>query len=152
MLLTVPLATVGDEADGKPVATPQSINVEAGDAFDLELPVQAWTDANHTVRFLDRTRFTFPGSMSQTHTMVSGDAILFKVACRVDDDTPDGDFPVAFEISWDDNGTERKTYGEVKVVVGEGAGNGNICTSIMMVAAPAVLAFSVLIVQRRGSR
>lgn len=152
VLVAVPGATLASEADGRPVASPQPMSVNPGDAFELEVPVQAWTSANHTVTFIERTRFTFPGPLSQTHFMEPSDAILFKVPCRVDDDTPDGEYRVAFEVSWDAGGETRKAFGEVEVVVGEGTGDDLNCDSAMVVAGPAVLAFSLLVVQRRRCR
>jgi hypothetical protein len=148
ILLTTPMAALGSEADGKPEPSPQSITVSAGDTFDLEVPVQAWADANYTVTFIERTRFSFPGARSQTYAMVSSDAILFKVPCEVGPDTPDGEYRIAFEISWEAAGQPRKVFGEVEVVVGEGTG-GDLCSTSILVAGPAVLAFSLLIVQRK---
>ncbi|MCK5254228.1 MAG: hypothetical protein KAQ96_14815 [Thermoplasmata archaeon] len=148
LMLTSPMAVLGSESDGKPVATTQSINVNAGDSFELEVPIQAWTDSNHTVTFKVRTRFSFPGSTATTHEMVSSDAILFKVPCSVDEDTPDGDYRMAFEITWKVGDEEKKVFDELEIVVGEGTGDSN-CDTAIMVAAPAVLAFSLLIVQRR---
>jgi len=149
ILLTTPMAAMGSEADGKPEPSPQPITVNAGDTFDLEVPIQAWADSNYTVTFLERTRFSFPGARSKTHEMVSSDAILFKVPCVVDTDTPDGEYRMAFEISWDADGQPKKVFGEVEIVVGEGTGDGLDCASAIVVAAPAVLAFSLLIVQRK---
>jgi hypothetical protein len=148
ILLTVPLSVLGSESDGKPEASPQPINVNAGETFDLEVPVQAWADSNYTVTFMERTRFSFPGSRSQTHQMASSDAILFKVPCQVAEDTPDGEYRMAFEVAWNVGEEERKVFGEIEIVVGEGTGDST-CSSVVMVAGPAVLAFSVLIVQRR---
>jgi len=149
ILLTSPLMVLGSEADGKPEPSPQAITVNAGDTFDLEVPLQAWADANYTVTFIERTRFSFPGVKSQTHYMVASDAILFKVPCEVEADAPDGEYRMAFEISWDAVGQTKKVFGEVEIVVGEGTGDGFNCFSTIVVAAPAVLAFSLLIVQRR---
>ncbi|NIP34816.1 MAG: hypothetical protein GWN18_07725, partial [Thermoplasmata archaeon] len=110
-----------------------------------------WATSNYTVTFLERTRFSFPAALNKTHYMESSDAILFKVPCQVNEDTPDGEYRVAFEISWDVDGDTNKVFGEVEVVVGEGTGDGLTCDSAIMVAGPAVLAFSVLMVQRRRS-
>ena len=148
LMMTSPMAVLGSESDGKPEATPQSINVNAGDSFELEVPIQAWADSNHTVTFIERTRFSFPGSTATTHEMASSDAILFKVPCSVDEDTPDGNYRMAFEVTWKVGDEEKKVFGEVEIVVGEGTGDST-CSSAIMVAAPAVLAFSLLIVQRR---
>jgi hypothetical protein len=149
LLLAVPAAVTASEADGKPEASPQALSVNAGDTFDLEVPVQAWADSNYTVTFMERTRFSFPGPLSQTHYMEASDAILFKVQSRVADDTPDGEYRVAFELAWEVGGDTEKVFGEVEVVVGEGTGDGLTCNSAIMVAAASVLAFSMLIVQRR---
>ncbi len=151
MLVTIPMAALGSETDGRPEASPQPISVNAGERFELEVPVQAWATSNYTVTFMERTRFAFPGSLSQTYYMESSDAILFKVPCQVDEDTPDGEYRVAFEISWDVDGETKKVFGEVEVVVGEGTGDGLTCGSAFMVAGPAVLAFSLLMVQSRRS-
>ena len=151
-LFVLPVTAIGSEADGKPVASPQSITVNAGDAFDLEVPLQAWANSNYTVTFMERTRFSFPDDTSQTHYMEASDAILFKVPCQVADDTPDGEYRVAFQVSWDPGTGTQKIFGEVEVVVGEGTGDGLNCDSVMMVAGPSVLAFSLLIVQRRRCR
>jgi hypothetical protein len=148
-LLASAAAAVGSQADGRPEPSPQSISVTPGESFDLEVPVQAWADSNYTLTFLERTRFTFPGERSQTYFMESSDAILFKVPCRVDDDTPDGNYNFAFEVSWDAGGGTEKVFGELEVVVGEGAGDPLSCESILVVAAPSVLAFSLLVVHRR---
>lgn len=149
MLLVLPMTTIANENDGKPVASPQTIGVNAGDPFDLEVPIQAWAHSNYTITFLERTRFSFPGSLAVTHEMFSSDAILFKVPCQVADDAPDGVYRMAFEITWAVDDQERKVFGEVEIEVGEGTGDGLTCNSMVMVAAPAVLAFSLLIVQRR---
>jgi hypothetical protein len=143
------MAASGNEADGKPEASPQPIETAAGETFDLEVPIQAWADSNYTVTFLERTRFSFPGSTSQTYQMASSDAILFKVSCVVEDGTPDGEYRMAYEISWTVGVETEKVFGEIEIVVGEGTGEGLDCTSVVMVAGPAVLAFSLLIVQRR---
>jgi hypothetical protein len=152
MLLGVPAAVSASEADGKPETSPQPMSVNAGDDFDLEVPVQAWADSNYTVTFMERTRFTFPGPLFQTHYMEASDAILFKVPCRVADDAPDGEYRVAFEVAWEAGGDTKKVFGEVEVVVGEGTGDGLNCDSAIMVTAASVLAFSMLIVQRRRYR
>jgi hypothetical protein len=149
LLLVTALPATASESDGKPEASPQSINVNAGDTFDLEVPIQAWADSNYTVTFLERTRFSFPGSTSVTHRMESSDSILFKVPCNVDEDAPDGEYRMAFEVSWKVGDEEKKVFDEVEIVVGEGTGDGLTCDSAIMVAAPAVLAFSLLVVQRR---
>jgi hypothetical protein len=141
--------TAGSEADGKPEPSPQSITVNAGEAFELEVPVQAWADSNYTLTFMERTRFSFPGERSKTYFMESSDAILFKVPCKVDDDTPDGEYKFAFEVAWQVGNDTRKIFGEAEVVVGEGTGDPFACESILMVAAPSVLAFSLLMVHRR---
>ncbi len=148
-MLTTSMAVSGSEADGKPEASPQPITVNAGETFDLEVPVQAWAPANYTVTFIDRTRFSFPGSTSQTFRMETSDAILFKVPCQVEEDTPDGEYRMAFEVSWNDGNGTRKVFGEVEIVVGEGTGDPLTCTSILVVGASSVLAFSLLMVQRR---
>jgi hypothetical protein len=148
-LLASAAAAAGSEADGKPEPSPQSISVNPGEAFELEVPVQAWADSNYTVTFMERTRFTFPGDRSQTYFMESSDAILFKVPCRVDDDAPDGNYKFAFEVAWQEDDETEKVFGELEVVVGEGAGDPLTCESILMVAAPSVLAFSLLMVHRR---
>ncbi|UCC93330.1 MAG: hypothetical protein JSW25_01265 [Thermoplasmata archaeon] len=148
ILLTLPMTVLGSESDGKPEASPQPISVNAGDSFELEVPIQAWADSNYTVTFMERTRFSFPGDRSKTHHMAVSDAILFKVPCSVDEDTPDGEYKVAFEISWNVDGTDKKVFGEVEVVVGEGTGDVT-CNTMIMLVAPAILAFSLLIVQRR---
>ncbi len=147
--MAVPATVMASEADGKPEASPQPISVNAGEAFDLEVPLQAWADSNYTVAFMERTRFSFPGPLSQTHYMESSDAILFKVPCRVEDDTPDGEYRVAFEVAWEVGGETEKVFGEVEVVVGEGTGDGLTCNSMILVSSASVLAFSLLMVQRR---
>jgi hypothetical protein len=148
LLIIAPLGVLGSESDGKPVTSPQSITVSAGDTFDLEVPVQAWADSNYTVTFMERTRFSFPGNRSQTHQMSSSDAILFRVSCLVDEETPDGEYRMAFEVTWKVGEEDKKVFDEIEIVVGEGTG-GNDCSSVIMVAGPSVLAFSLLIVQRR---
>jgi hypothetical protein len=153
MLFAAAPTVIGIETDGKPVLTNHPIEVKPGDTFDLELSVQAWVNSSYTVTFSERTRFSFPGAMAQTHVMTAGDAILFKVSCAADDDAPDGDFPVAFKLTWDDNGTAEEENGEVMVVVGEGAGTtDSFCTSSIMVVTSAIIAFSLLIVRQRGGR
>jgi len=148
-LLVVPAATLASQSDGKPVPSPQDITVNAGDRFELEVPVQAWATGNYTVTFMERTRFSFPGERSQAHSMESGDAILFKVPCQVEDGTPDGEYQMAFEVKWDASGADQKIFDEITIVVGEGTGDVSICNTMVLVAAPAVLAFSLLLVQRR---
>jgi hypothetical protein len=152
MLIVTPLTAFADEIDGKPVITPERAPVDPGDTFDLEVSVQAWEDANYTVTFANRTRFTFPGALNQTHTLAKGDAILFKVQCVVDDDAPDGDFRVSFKVTWEVNGTMEEEEGEVLVVVGEGAGTSDPCASILLVAPLTIVTFSVLIVRSRRTR
>lgn len=152
LLIAVPAAVTASEADGKPEASPQPLSVNAGETFNLEVPLQAWADSNYTVTFMERTRFTFPGSPSETYYMENSDAILFKVPCRVADDVPDGEYRVAFEVAWDVNNDTKKVFGEVEVVVGEGTGDGLTCNTAIMVTAASVLAFSMLIVQRRRYR
>jgi hypothetical protein len=153
MLFAAAPTVIGNETDGKPMLTHNPIEVEPGDTFDLELSVQAWVNSSYTVTFAERTRFSFPGARAQTQVMTTGDAILFKVQCEVESDAPDGDFPVAFKVTWDDNGTAEEMDGEVMVVVGEGAGTtDSFCTSSIMIVAPAIIAFSLLIVRQRGGR
>jgi hypothetical protein len=149
LLLAVPISVAGSESDGKPEASPQPISVNAGETFDLEVPLQAWADSNYTVTFMERTRFTFPGSLYQTYYMESSDAILFKVPCRVADDAPDGEYRLAFEVAWEVNNDTKKLFGEVEVVVGEGTGDGLTCNSMIMVASTCVVALPLLMVQRR---
>jgi len=149
VLLVMPAAALASQSDGKPVPSPQDITVSPGDRFELEVPVQAWADGNYTVTFLERTRFSFPGERFQTYSMESGDAILFKVPCQVEDGTPDGEYQMAFEVKWNASGVDQKIFDEITIVVGEGTGDVSICNTMVMVAAPAVLAFSLLIVQRR---
>jgi hypothetical protein len=148
-LIASAAAVAGSEADGKPEPSPQSITVNPGEAFELEVPVQAWADSNYTVTFMERTRFSFPGERSKTYFMESSDAILFKVPCQVDGDTPDGEYKFAFEVAWQVGNETEKVFGELEVVVGEGTGDPFACESILMVAAPSVLAFSLLMVHRR---
>jgi len=153
MLFAAAPTVIGDETDGKPVLTIQPIKVEPDDTFDLELSVQSWVNSSYTVTFAERTRFSFPGARAQTQVMTAGDAILFKVQCKVADDAPDGDFPIAFKLTWDDNGTAQEEEGEVIVVVGEGAGTtDSFCSSSIMIVSPAIIAFSLLIVRQRGGR
>lgn len=153
MLFAAAPTVIGSETDGKPVLTHHPIEVKPGDTFDLELSVQVWVNSSYTVTFAERTRFTFPGAREQTHVMTEGDAILFKVQCEVDSDAPDGDFPIAFKLTWEDNGTAEEEIGEVVVVVGEGAGTtDSTCTSSIIVVVPAIIAFSLLIVMQRGGR
>jgi hypothetical protein len=153
MLFAAAPTVIGTETDGKPVLTIHPIEVAQGATFDLELSVQAFVNSSYTVTFAERTRFTFPGVRTQTHVMTEGDAILFKVQCAVDDDAPDGDFPVAFKLTWEDNGTAQEENGEIVVVVGEGAGTtDSFCTSSIMIVASAIIAFSLLIVRQRGGR
>ncbi len=153
LLFAAAPTVIGDETDGQPVLTHHPIEVEPGVTFDLELSVQAWVNSSYTVTFAERTRFTFPGARVQTQVMTAGDAILFKVQCEVESDAPDGDFPIAFKLTWEDNGTAEEQEGEVIVVVGEGAGTSDsTCTSSIIVVAPAIIAFSLLIVRQRGGR
>ena len=153
LLFAAAPTVIGDETYGQPVLTHHPIDVESGVTFDLELSVQAWVNSSYTVTFAERTRFTFPGARTQTQVMTAGDAILFKVQCEVDSDAPDGDFPIAFKLTWEDNGTAEEQVGEVIVVVGEGAGTtDSTCTSSIIVVAPAIIAFSLLIVRQRGGR
>ncbi len=142
---------LADEVDRKPEITPHEAEVAPGDTFNLEVSVQAWANSTYTVTFADRTRFSYPGVRSQTHDMTESDAILFKVPCTVDSDTPDGDFFIAFKVSWEDNGTAQEVETQVKVIVGEGAGTGDsVCTTSVMVASAALLAFPLLVVGRRN--
>ncbi len=153
MLFAAAPTVIGDETDGKPVLTHDPIEVEPDDTFDLELSIQAWVNSSYTVTFAERTRFTFPGARAQTQVMTAGDAILFKVQCKAESDAPDGDFPVAFKVNWEDNGTAQEEEGEVIVVVGEGAGTtDSFCSSSLMIIAPAIIAFPLLIVRQRGGR
>ncbi len=153
MLFAAAPTVIGSETDGKPVLTHHPIEVAPGTTFDLELSVQVWVNSSYTVTFADRTRFTFPGARAETHVMTEGDAILFKVQCEVDSDAPDGDFPIAFKLTWEDNGTAEEENGEVMVVVGEGAGTtDSTCTTSIMIVASSVIAFSLLIVRQRGGR
>ena len=144
---------LADELDRKPEITPHEAGVAPGDTFNLEVSVQAWVNSSYTIAFADRSRFSYPGPRSQTHVMAASDAILFKVQCAVEADTPDGDFFIAFKVSWEDNGTAQELEGQVRVIVGEGAGTDeNQCTTSIMVASTALLAFPLLIVRRRGGR
>jgi len=153
MLFAAAPTVFGTETDGKPVLTNHPLEVQPGDSFDLELSVQAWENSSYTVTFAERTRFTFPGARAQTHVMTEGDAILFKVQCAVDDDAPDGDFPVSFKLTWEANGTAQEEVGDVMVVVGDGAGTtDSFCTSSIMIVASAVIAFSLLIVRQQGGK
>ena len=150
LLLSMAGPVLGDQTDGRPVLTSHEASVQPGDTFDLEVTVEAWTNATYTVTFAERTRFTFPGSLSKSHDMTTSDAILFKVPCKVDDDAPDGDFLVEYNVTWSVNGTTHGVPNHLKVVVGEGAGTGqDICSSSVMVVAPAVIAFSLLLVGRK---
>jgi hypothetical protein len=152
-LCLAPIAAMGVESDGKPVITPQPVSVNAGDTFDLEVSIQAWADANYTVTFQNRSRFSFPGPRNETQSMTTGDAILFRVGCEVEDGAPDGDFPLAFKVTWEVNGTEYSEEGELRVTVGEGAGTDEFpCESMAMVATVSVLAFSMLMVSQRAGR
>lgn len=153
MLFAAAPTVLGSETDGKPMLTHHPIEVAPGATFDLELSVQVWVNSSYTVTFADRTRFTFPGARAETHVMTEGDAILFKVQCEVDSDAPDGDFPIAFKLIWEDNGTAEEEIGEIIVVVGEGAGTtDSTCSTSIMIAASSVIAFSLLIVRQRGGR
>ena len=71
------------------------------------------------------------------------------VGIVIDNKHPDGEYRVAFEVAWEAAGETEKVFGEVEVVVGEGTGGDLTCNSMVMVAAASVLAFSLLMVQRR---
>ena len=74
--------------------------------------------------------------------MASGDAILFQVGCAADADTPDGDFPIAFKLTWTEANATKDIESNVTVVVGQGAGTDNFpCESMVMVGSVSVLAF-----------
>jgi hypothetical protein len=153
MLLTIaPLAVSGDETDGLPEITPQPVTTDPGQEFNLDVSVRAWMNSTYTVTFQDRDRFNFTGPRNETHSMTAGDAILFRVVCWVEDDTPNGDFTISFKVTWDDNGTAREQEGSVSVRVGEGSGTGDICTGAMVVAPLSVLAFSIMMVGTRRRR
>jgi hypothetical protein len=146
LLVVSPLAVLGDEADGLPELTPQPVETDAGQEFNLDVSVRAWVNSTYTVTFQERDRFNFNGPRSETQDMLAGDAILFRVVCRAEEGTPNGDFSISFKVTWDDNGTAREQEGTVSVRVGEGSGTGDICTGIMVAAPVSLLAFSLLMV------
>ena len=152
LLAIAPLAVSGDEADGLPEITPQPVETDPGQEFNLDVSLRAWVNSTYTVTFQDRDRFNFTGERHETHAMTAGDAILFRVVCLVEEDTPNGDFSISFKVTWDDNGTAREMEGTVQVRVGEGAGTDDICTGAMVAAPISVLAFSLLMVGTRRRR
>ena len=155
MLLVVlaPISALADSADGQPELTPQPVSVDAGTEFDLEVSVEAWVDSRYTLTFANRTRFRFPGPRFETHEMISSDAILFRVRCSVESDAPDGDFPIAFKLTWTDNNATREIESNVTVTVGEGSGTDSFpCEAMVMVGSVSMLAFTVAIVGNRGRR
>jgi hypothetical protein len=152
LLAIVPFTATADETDGLPEITPQPVETDPGQEFNLDVSVRAWVNSTYTVTFQDRDRFNFTGPRNETHSMTAGDAILFRVVCIADEDTPNGDFSIAFKVEWDDNGTAREQEGSVSVRVGEGSGTGDICTGVMVAAPLSVLAFSLMIVGTRRLR
>jgi hypothetical protein len=139
--------------ESEPTITPHPVGVNAGDTFDLEVSVLAHLNTTYNVSFAPRSRFSYPGDTWQVHNMTEGDAILFKVRCTVEDGTPDGDFNIAFKVSWLDNTTWKELEEELQVTVGEGArGDDDICSSVIPMTAAAVLGMSVLMVRRSGTR
>ena len=146
LLVFSSFAAMGTEEDGQPVITPHPVTVEAGASFDLEVSVQAWANSSYTVTFENRTRFSFPGARLETQVMAIGDAILFKVRSTTEADTPDGDFPLAFKLTWTEANVTKTIEANVTVVVGEGAGTDNSpCESMVMVGSVSVLAVAMAV-------
>ena len=153
VLLFMPLATMAQSDTGAPVVSPGDAEADPGDEFELKVSVTANVNGTYRVTFNERSRFTFPGERYAEHNLTNGDAILFKVACKVDDDTPDGDFDITFKVTWEYNGTPQEQTGSVRVTVGEGADpDSGPCGSASMVLVASVFAGSMIFISKRKRR
>ncbi|WP_455391511.1 hypothetical protein [[Eubacterium] cellulosolvens] len=150
VLILLPMCTLGESKPGAPTVVPKEAEVDPGDEFELKVSVTASINGTHRVTFIERDRFSFPGEKFAEHNLTKGDAILFKVNCKVDDDAPDGDFNITFKVTWEYNGTPYEHTDAVRVTVGEGGDvDDNPCGSAMIIGGLGIIAFSVLVIRRR---
>lgn len=152
VLILMPMCTLG-QGPNAPIVSPKDADVDPGDVFDLKVSVTAKVNGTYRVTFDERSRFSFPGNRSQEHELTKGDAILFKVPCKVDDGAPDGDFNISFTVTWEYNGTPYEHTDTLRITVGEGADvNENPCESSIIIAGVSVLAFSLVLIKQRKHR
>jgi hypothetical protein len=153
VLIFLPMCTLGQSNPGAPTVTPRDAEVNPGDEFELKVSVTANMNGTIRVTFNDRDRFSFPGDKYAEHNLTKGDAILFEVTCKVDDDAPDGDFNVTFKVTWEYNGTPQEHTDATRVTVGEGADSSDDpCGPSSVIGAVSVLAGSVVLIRRRKRR
>ena len=151
LLIIVQMSNVAGLKPGEPSLTPKDVNVDPGDDFDLKVGVLAHANGTYVVRFFSKERFSFPDLNFKEHNISKGDAVLFEVPCMVDDDAPDGNYNITFEVSWEYNDTDYSITDSLRVTVGEGAeDDGSVsCESAIIIAGVSVLAFLVLVIKRR---
>ncbi len=150
LLLLAPLgAAAGGGGDGGvPDVSPQPAQVDAGDAFDLEVSVLAHANGTYRVTFDQTPRFSFPGPRFMEMARVPNDSAIFRVRCAVDAGAPSDDYELMFNLTWTHNGTVRSVPGTVKVTVGGGPG-GDACSSAAMVVAASAAAVVMAAGRRR---
>lgn len=153
MLILISTSTWGEPTPGKPKVDPKDAEAKPGEKFELKVAITANVNGTHRVTFIERTQFSFPDLKYQEHNLTKGDAILFKVNCKVNDDTPDGDFNITFKVKWEYNGTSNDYSDTLRVTVGEGADEdkdkGTGCESAWIISSIGILAFSILLIKRR---
>lgn len=156
-MILMPMLTAGEAPPGAPSVVPSDVEVDPGEEFELKVSVTANVNSTHRVTFTERDRFSFPSEKYQEHNMTKGDAILFKVSCKVASDAPDGDFNLTYQVTWEFNGTPYELSDTIRVTIGEGAdkdsdSNDNPCGSALIIAGVSVLAFSVVLINQRKRR
>jgi hypothetical protein len=136
---------------GVPEVTPQPVQANAGDSLDLEVSVLAHANGTYRATFDARQWFSFPGLAFVEYRMSDGDSIIFKVRCKVDSSTPNGEFPVMFNLTWTAGNATHNLPGTVKVTVGQGTGKSS-CTSAIVVGCASVTALVAAVGRRRQRR
>ena len=149
----MPMCTLGQPNPGAPTVAPRDADADPGDEFELKVSVTASVNGTYRVTFNERDRFSFPNEKYAEHNLTKGDAILFAVTCKVDDDAPNGDFNITFKVTWEYNGTPQEQTDSIRVTVGEGADSSDdACGTSSIIGAVSVLAFSVVLIRRRKRR
>ncbi len=154
MLIFALYFSVGIASAGVPeIEANDILHREPGVEFDVVIFVNSHADADYTVNVTLHPRFQFVengsamnvtgDTASITYTGYDTDSLRFEFPMVAENDTPEGDYNIQFEVYW--NGSETGfNYtlvddDTVKISIGEG-GDSSPCSSSALLVLP-VLAF-----------
>ena len=154
MLIFALCFSVGIASAGIPeIEANDILRREPGEEFDVVIFVNSHAEADYTVNLTRHPRFQFVEEGSNmnvsgdsaliTYTGYDTDSLRFEFPMVAENDTPEGDYNIQYEVYW--NGSEtgfNYTLVEdqtVKISIGEG-GDSSTCSSSALLVLP-VLAF-----------